>query len=85
MELAELLEDVVDAASFLKFAEQLRGERGSASRVEMEAEWESMTAPQFLEGSISWARTTQFGASQGLDAENPWRLFAVFLYCGRIY
>ena len=83
MNLEELLADVEDARSFLVFARRLRGERMSASSSMRDAEWENLSAPQFLEAGIAWAESSRFGASQGLDGENPWKLFAVFLYCGR--
>jgi hypothetical protein len=33
----------------------------------------------------AYARDSRFGESQGLDIANPWRVFATFLYCGKIY
>ena len=28
---------------------------------------------------------SQFGQTQGPGTTNPWRVFATFLYCGKIY
>jgi len=90
-----LVEAVVDEASFLKFVAALRQDR----EVEVAAQtttsidpfgrgpngWENHTIEAFLEAAFSWAEDSNFGKSQGLTDENPWKKFAVFLYCGKIY
>jgi len=46
---------------------------------------ESWTVELFLEGALSWAEATDMGLTQGLTPDNPWKRFAVFLYCGKIF
>jgi len=46
--------------------------------------WRNFTIVDFLEASLSWAEDSDFGARQGISP-NPWRQFATFLYCGKIY
>ncbi|MFN7570612.1 MAG: hypothetical protein ACK5TK_04010 [Betaproteobacteria bacterium] len=91
----ESLERVNDEATFLAFARALMEDRAEAVALELKQPtspygpdaggWENTSIERFLEAAISWAETTQFGASQGLASSNPWRRFAVFLYCGKIY
>lgn len=95
MKLHETLESVSDAASFLAFARLLAEDR--ADEVQKEAAsptplggrgangWENVTIETFLDAAISWAEATDVGLSQGLTPDNPWKRFAVFLYCGKIY
>ena len=47
--------------------------------------WENVTVETFLEAAHAWAEATNFGARQGLGEASPWKKFAVFLYCGKIY
>jgi hypothetical protein len=46
--------------------------------------WENDKIEDFLEAASRWAASTEFGKMQGLSG-NPWRQFAAFLYCGKIY
>lgn len=88
-------ERVNDPASFLAFARALAADRAAsvasekmASRSPRRPEaggWENTTIGSFLEGASDWAESTNFGVTQGLSPDNPWRQFAVFLYCGKIY
>ena len=95
MQLHEALDSVSDAASFLAFARLLAADR--LDEVQKEAVhpappygpsvngWENSTIEAFLGAAISWAEATDLGLSQGLTPDNPWKRFAVFLYCGKIY
>lgn len=47
--------------------------------------WENTSIENFLEAAASWAEDTNFGLTQGLRPDNPWKRFAVFLYLGKIY
>jgi hypothetical protein len=47
--------------------------------------WENGTIEAFLDAAASWAEDSEFGKRQGLAEDNPWRQFAIFLYCGKIY
>jgi len=80
MQLHEQLETVTDEATFLEFvralAEDRRGNGGA---------WENDSIEDFLESAGNWAEDSEFGAKQGLSAASPWKKFAVFLYCGKIY
>ncbi|WP_298064676.1 hypothetical protein [uncultured Acinetobacter sp.] len=92
---SELLEKVTDSQSFLVFARALVIDRtqakireavqSSMSDIFQEDEWENTSIESFLEAAIAWAEDSDFGITQGLLPSNPWRLFAVFLYCGKIY
>jgi hypothetical protein len=46
--------------------------------------WRNFTIADFLDASVAWAEASEFGARQGIS-QNPWRQFATFLYCGKIY
>ena len=95
MQLPEALDSVSDAASFLAFARLLAADRVDEVRKEAASPsqpygpgangWENGTIEAFLESAISWAEATDIGLSQGLTPDNPWKRFAVFLYCGKIY
>jgi len=88
-------ERVNDPTSFLAFARALAADRAASVASEKPATgspygpeangWENTTIESFLEGAIGWAESTGFGLAQGLSPANPWRQFAVFLYCGKIY
>lgn len=90
----ELLETVVDEATFLTFVEALIRDRLAsidAGRDEgrtasiADEQWENTTIEGFLEAAAAWATTTRFGATQNLEGVGPWRKFATFLYLGKIY
>lgn len=95
MELHEQLELVDNQESFLDFARMLILDRVSAVKAEArnparhygaDAEgWENTSIETFLESAVSWAEDSNFGATQGLADASPWKQFAVFLYCGKIY
>jgi len=88
-------EAVEDAASFLVFARALLADRERSVRLEKEqalppncaghAGWENGSIESFLEAAISWAEDSKFGQGQSTAPENPWRQFALFLYCGKTY
>lgn len=80
MQLHEQLEAVTDEATFLEFVRRLVVDR----RVNAQT-WANSSIEDFLEASGSWAEDSEFGARQGLSAASPWKKFAVFLYCGKIY
>jgi hypothetical protein len=95
MDLATSLESVSDLPSFLEFARLLAKDRADAVLQEAThpsppfgpeaGGWENTSIERFLEHAIRWAEDTEMGASQGLSPDNPWKRFAVFLYCGKIY
>ncbi len=78
MELHQELDQVRDAKTFLAFARALVEDLPNN-------EWENTTIKAFLDGAIAWAQASNFGVDQGLQLSNPWRQFANFLYCGKIY
>ena len=94
MQLHDVLESVKDQSSFLGFVSLLAADR----RAEVEKEslsfgspytsgangWENQTIESFLESAVAWAKDSDFGLSQGVG-KNPWKQFATFLYCGKIY
>ena len=91
MELHEQLETVTDATSFLAFVRALTKDReAEAGRAiddfgRGENGWENHSIEDFLGAALSWAEATNIGATQGLSDASPWKRFAVFLYCGKIY
>ena len=95
MELHEVLESVSDENSFLAFVNELRKDRelSVAGQKVMPSNpygptqrgWENITIESFLRAAHAWAEDTNFGATQDLGNASPWKKFAVFLYCGKIY
>jgi hypothetical protein len=80
MQLHEKLDAVTDEATFLEFVCALTADRRDNAQA-----WENSSIEDFLEASRSWAEDSEFGSRQGLSAASPWKKFAVFLYCGKIY
>jgi hypothetical protein len=96
LELHEAVDSTRDWTTFLNFARQLLADREDAVARERVTppspfdlcganNWQNVTIEGFLEGAIAWAEDTNFGGTQGLSAENPWRQFAAFLQCGKVY
>lgn len=95
MELDEALDRVRDQQSFLHFVRCLLVDREDEVAKEEASPsspygpgangWENDSIEQFLGAAIAWVDATRFGISQGLKADNPWKQFAVFLYCGKIH
>lgn len=95
MELHQLAESVSDEKSFLAFVAALLKDRERAVVAERASPadeygpdrggWENVTIESFLEAAHAWAEGSDFGARQGLQEASPWKKFAVFLYCGKIY
>jgi hypothetical protein len=89
--LQEQLEAVTDEESFLTFVRALIKDREEEVGKEQDIfgrgpnGWENHTIEAFLEAAEGWAEATNLGASQGLGSASPWKRFAVFLYCGKIY
>lgn len=83
--LHEQLEDVTDEATFLAFVDALAKDRRGSVYAESPEAWENESIEDFLEAACSWAKDSQFGLRQGLSSASPWKRFAVFLYCGKIY
>lgn len=76
----DLLDKVKDEKSFIEFAQLLLLDHNNN-----QANWGNCTLEQFLDAAIAWAEATDMGASQGMDSASPWKRFATFLYCGKIY
>lgn len=96
MELLEAAYAAQDWKTFLAFARQLLADREAAAKKESANPpgpydlcgangWQNLTIEDFLEAAIAWAESTEFGKAQGLSPDNPWKQFAAFLYCGKIY
>jgi hypothetical protein len=93
--LDDMLTNVSDEKSFLKFVEALISDRTRAAEAEKEnpsgpwgpdaGGWENNSIETFLESAVAWAADSNFGLNQGLTASNPWRQFAAFLIAGKIY
>jgi hypothetical protein len=86
----ELLEQVCDRESFLRFVLELSNDSEQAEKLEKEDPekyrysgangWENGSISRYLESAVAWAND-----SKKLDEEPSWKSFAVFLYCGKIY
>lgn len=80
MELHELLETVTYEETFLAFVQALVVDRrGDAEH------WENGSIGGFLDPAGAWAEDSGFDSIQGLASASPWRKFAAFLYCGKVY
>ena len=83
-----LLEAVHDRDSFIAFVRALAAERESTADIER-----SDPARYSLDGALGWANADipafleaacEYFKSRPLDTEPSWRLFAEFLWCGKI-
>ena len=93
--LHSLLGTVNSERSLLNFINALVKDREGAVSAEKEnpsspygpdaGGWENTSIEAYLESAAAWAESTNFGLTQGLPPDNPWRRFAAFLYCGKIY
>jgi hypothetical protein len=86
--LYQVLEEVTDEQSFIRFAEALEHDRRSVEEREVtmdgfRGEWANQSISGFLEAATAWARSSAFGTRPGPKPDNPWRLFALFLWAGR--
>ena len=86
----QLLDRVVDKSSFIAFVEALAAERREAEQLERDhplkyqlggaLNWHNGTISSFLEAALEC-----FEDPAANEHPNPsWRLFAEFLYCGKI-
>jgi hypothetical protein len=95
MKLHEQARSVCDQSSFLAFVRALVADREDEVAKEGAKPshpydrgangWVNGTIEAFLDAAASWAEASEFGKKQGLPDDNPWRQFAIFLYCGKIY
>lgn len=95
MDANKLLDQVKDTESFLVFVRALAADRAESSAQETASSsspygadangWENTTIESFLESAVAWAEASNFGLAQGLSPSNPWKQFAIFLYCGKTY
>jgi hypothetical protein len=93
--LKRLVEQVSSEESLLAFVAALAKDRRDAAVAEGDnlsspygpdaGGWENTSIEDFLEGAASWVEDTNFGLTQGLPPDNPWKRFAAFLYVGKIY
>jgi hypothetical protein len=91
-ELHEVLDDVCDSPTLLVFVHALIEDRKLANTAERAdpssrygpdaGGWENKKIDTFLGAAARWAEDTNFGE---LSPDNPWKQFAVMLYCGKIY
>lgn len=84
------MEAVRDEASFLRFVERLAADRRAAAALEHQRDghqgpWANQTIEDFLSAAHHWAQDSSFGLRPGPRPDNPWQLFALFLWCGRLY
>lgn len=91
VELHELVEQVSDEKSFLNFVAALIADRSLEYSNSVDAfgrgsrGWENHSIESFLAAAHAWAESTNVGSSLGMSNDSPWKRFAAFLYCGKIY
>lgn len=88
----ELLAHVVDRESFIAFVEALAAERRQAEHLEKEQPlryqlggalgWENGDIADFLEAALAYFQEGSLGPAP--EPVPSWRMFAEFLYCGKI-
>lgn len=88
--LFQLLEDVRDERTFLEFARAFATDRRAAEALGtspdgFQGEWANQDIAGFIESAVAWAEDSGFGVRPGPKRENPWALFASFLWAGRMY
>jgi hypothetical protein len=89
-QLFDSLEAVVDESTFIRFVELLIADRYAANSCSssidgFQGEWANQSIEGFLEAASSWAEDSAFGERPGPKSNNPWQLFASFLWAGRGY
>ena len=80
MDLLQELDRVQDEKTFMIFVEALRCDFELASE-----DWENHTIDGFLAAAQAWAQHPQIGINQSFVIDSPWKRFAFFLYCGKVY
>ena len=94
LELYEQTAAVHDRRTLLEFVKALIADREEVAKEAVSPSlpygpgangWENGSVEAFLEAASAWAESTNFGETQGLSPANPWRQFAAFLLCGKIY
>ena len=93
--LHDLLAGVNSERSLLDFIAALGRDRRDAIAIEKQKPsspygadaggWQNTSIEAFLDAAAAWAESTNFGVTQGLQPDNPWKRFATFLYCGKVY
>ncbi len=87
----DLLDEVIDRDSFLAFVRELAAERWEAERMEREDEgyqfggalgWQNGDISAFLEAALHYFEPGPFHQPED---QPSWRMFAEFLYFGKIY
>ena len=88
----ELLDEVKDRESFIRFVEALAEEREHAEEIERAYpkryvldgafDWKNGDIANFLEAALFYFKPSKYHKPE----ENPsWQMFAEFLYFGKIY
>lgn len=87
----ELLDQVTDRNSFIAFVEALAEERAAAAEVERASpkthimdgahNWKNGDIDGFLYGALQYFEPKPYHQP---EAEPSWRMFAEFLWCGKI-
>ena len=87
----ELLDKVTDRDSFIAFAEALAAERREAQQLEREEpiryqlggalNWQNGDIASFIEAALQCFEDEPYHRP---DTVPSWRMFAEFLYCGKI-
>jgi hypothetical protein len=87
----ELLEKVIDRDSFITFVEALADQRAIAAKIERDhpevyvcdgaLNWKNGEIHGFLDAALSYFEPKPYHQP---ESEPSWRMFAEFLWCGKI-
>ncbi len=88
----ELLDRVSDRATFIAFVSALAAERESAAKIEKDnpksyivdgaLDWKNGDIPNFLYAALEYF--TDGPLREPIPEQPSWKMFADFLYCGKI-
>jgi len=76
----EITQEWIDGANLYRGKKLIR--RGAGASTPSVTEIRERLARRSTD---AWAKDSEFGIRQGLKDASPWRKFAAFLYCGKIY
>lgn len=97
MDLNTAFERVCDRATFLEFVEAVIREREKSVEAERGAVnpapylapdsegWYNTTIEGYLETAHAWTKDVQRATPEAFPEEPEWKVFAAFLYMGKVY
>lgn len=83
--LFEIVNEVEDEKTFLRFIEVLKNDRIDYLNNKEVDEWKNDTIESFLDCAHEWAETSKDGLRFYDKPSNPWKRCAQIIYMGKIY